>query len=166
MINEKLSRKHDRSDPSRTNQTVRITLMGALLVATFLFSFSLGRYGVPVKEVLRIFINKLIPLQQTWTAEMETVVINIRLPRIIMASLVGCALSTAGASYQGVFQNPMASPDILGASSGAAFGAALAILLGGSTRMITISAFASSLVIISRPRSSSVRVRRASSLSK
>ena len=79
---------------------------------------------------------------------METVVINIRLPRIVMASLVGCALSTAGASYQGVFQNPMASPDILGASSGAAFGAALAILLGATTRMITFAAFSSSLITV------------------
>ena len=130
------------------NPTVRIVLMGAVFVAVFLFSFSLGRYGVPVKEVIRIFLGKLIPVQQTWTTEMETVVINIRLPRIVMASLVGCALSTAGASYQGVFQNPMASPDILGASSGAAFGAALAILLGATTRMITFAAFSSSLITV------------------
>jgi iron complex transport system permease protein len=65
-----------------------------------------------------------------------------------MACLVGCCLSAAGASYQGVFQNPMASPDILGASSGAAFGAALAILLGGSTRMIMLAAFASSMITV------------------
>jgi len=87
-------------------------------------------------------------MTQTWTAEMATVVLNIRLPRIVMACLVGCALSAAGASYQGVFQNPMASPDILGASSGAAFGAALAILLGGSTRIITSAAFTSSLITV------------------
>ena len=136
------------NEPFRANQTVRIFAMGAVFLAAFLLSFSIGRYGVPVKEVVRIFINKLIPLRQTWTVEMETVVINIRLPRIIMASLVGCALSAAGASYQGVFQNPMASPDILGASSGAAFGAALAILLGGSSRTITCSAFASSLTTV------------------
>ena len=128
--------------------TRRIALLGALLFATFLFSFSLGRYGVPVQEVLRIFLGRIFPLTQTWTAEMATVVINIRLPRILMACLVGCALSVAGASYQGVFQNPMASPDILGASSGAAFGAALAILLGGSTRIITLAAFVSSLVTV------------------
>ena len=132
----------------QTEQTVRIALMGALFLAAFLVSFSIGRYGVPVKEVIRIFINKLVPLQQTWTREMETVVINIRLPRIVMASLVGCALSAAGAAYQGVFQNPMASPDVLGASNGAAFGAALAILLGGSARIVTSAAFASSLVTV------------------
>ena len=53
----------------QTEQTVRIALMGALFLAAFLFSFSIGRYGVPVKEVVRIFFSKLIPLQQTWTKE-------------------------------------------------------------------------------------------------
>ncbi|MEN6470195.1 MAG: iron ABC transporter permease [Clostridiaceae bacterium] len=125
-----------------------IALLAAVLFAAFLFSFSIGRYGVPVSEVVRIFLSRVFPLEQTWTAEMQTVVINIRLPRILIACLVGCALSSAGASYQGVFQNPMASPDILGASSGAAFGAALAILLGGSSRVITLAAFASSLVTV------------------
>lgn len=125
-----------------------IALLAVLLIAAFLLSFSIGRYGVPVSEVVRILLSRVFPLEQTWTAEMQTVVLNIRLPRILIACLVGCALSSAGASYQGVFQNPMASPDILGASSGAAFGAALAILLGGSTRVITLAAFASSLVTV------------------
>lgn len=140
--------KASMTDPSRSNQTIRIMLMGAVLISIFLFSFSIGRYGVPVKNVIQILLSKLFPLQQTWTTEMETVVINIRLPRIVMASLVGCALSTAGASYQGVFQNPMASPDILGASSGAAFGAALAILLHGNAQIVTLSAFLSSLITV------------------
>ena len=74
--------------------------------------------------------------------------VNIRWPRILMACLVGCALSAAGAAFQGVFHNPMASPDILGASSGAAFGAALAILLGASTRMITLSSFCFGLLSV------------------
>ncbi len=125
-----------------------ILLLVFLLIIVFLVSFTLGRYGVPLSEVVKILFNRVIPLRQTWTAEMETVVINIRLPRILMACLVGCCLSAAGASYQGVFQNPMAAPDILGASSGAAFGAALAILIGASTRMITLFAFVSSMITV------------------
>ncbi|HWR19098.1 MAG TPA: iron ABC transporter permease [Clostridia bacterium] len=123
-------------------------LLAAVLFATFLFSFSIGRYGVPVSEVIRIFVSRIFPIEQTWTAEMQTVVLNIRLPRILLACLVGGSLSASGASYQGVFLNPMASPDILGASSGAAFGAALMILLGGSSRMITLAAFAFSLITV------------------
>ena len=87
-------------------------------------------------------------LPSAWTDTMQIAVLNIRLPRILMACMVGCCLSAAGAAYQGVFQNPMASPDVLGASSGAAFGAALAILLGASSRMVTLSAFAFSLATI------------------
>ena len=79
---------------------------------------------------------------------METIVLNIRMPRIIMACLVGCCLASAGACYQGVFQNPMAAPDLLGASTGACFGAALAILHGRSSAMITLYAFFFSLLTV------------------
>ncbi|MEG1524210.1 MAG: iron ABC transporter permease [Clostridia bacterium] len=119
-----------------------------MLLILFLLSFSLGRYGVPLNELFRILPSRLFPITQTWTTQMETVIFNIRLPRILMACLVGCCLSVAGVSYQGVFQNPMASPDILGASAGAAFGAAFAILQGASNRMITLSAFVSSLITV------------------
>ena len=144
-------------DKGTARRATVLLLAGAALLLVFLASFSLGRYGVPVVQVIRILFHRLwvligldrvLPMAVTWTAEMETVVINIRLPRIVMACLVGCSLSAAGAAFQGVFQNPMASPDILGASSGAAFGAALAILLGASTRLITVSAFASSLLTV------------------
>ena len=79
---------------------------------------------------------------------MAVVVINIRLPRILLACLVGGCLSMAGAAFQSVFQNPMAAPDILGASSGACFGAALAILLNFSKGGITALSFVSSLVTV------------------
>ena len=79
---------------------------------------------------------------------MAAAVWNIRLPRVLLSVLVGACLAAAGASYQGVFQNPMASPDILGASAGAGFGAALAILLGLSTFGITLSAFFTSLLTV------------------
>lgn len=138
----------EKKEQSGKKQSQWIAFLGIILIAVFLFSFSIGRYGVPVSEVVRIFLSRIFPMTTTWTAEMATVVLNIRLPRIVMACLVGCALSAAGASYQGVFQNPMASPDILGASSGTAFGAALAILLGGSARIITLAAFTSSLVTV------------------
>jgi iron complex transport system permease protein len=79
---------------------------------------------------------------------MEAVFFTIRLPRIILACLVGTALAAAGASYQGVFQNPLAAPDILGASSGAATGATLAILLRLPGPLITVFAFCTSILTI------------------
>ena len=125
-----------------------IGLLTIILIAVFLLSFCLGRYGVPVEQVVKILFSKILHFHKTWTAEMETVVLNIRLPRILIACLVGCCLSAAGAAYQGVFKNPMASPDILGASSGAAFGAALSILLGASSQTITCISFLFSITTV------------------
>ena len=126
----------------------RVCLMALALAALFLLSFIWGRYDVPLGEVVRILLSRLFPLTQTWTDNMAIAVHNVRLPRILMACLVGCALSAAGASYQTVFQNPMAAPDILGASSGACFGAALAILLGFQRLGVTAAAFAASLATV------------------
>ena len=79
---------------------------------------------------------------------MQAAVWNVRLPRVLMSVLVGACLSAAGAAYQGVFQNPMAAPDVLGASAGAGFGAALAIYVGLSSMYITLAAFGMSLLTV------------------
>lgn len=118
-----------------------------LLIAIFL-SFLIGRYGVPAIQAIKILLSEFMPIEQTWSDNMAISVLNVRLPRIILACLVGCCLSLAGTSYQSVFQNPMAAPDILGASSGACFGAALAILFGFSGMWLTISAFSFSIICI------------------
>jgi iron complex transport system permease protein len=120
--------------------------IGLLVVITL--SFFLGRFPISPSELSKIFISKIFPIQHTWTDQMETILFNVRLPRIILACLVGGCLSTAGASYQGIFQNPMAAPDILGATSGAAFGAALAILNDANYLVITLSAFFFSLLTV------------------
>jgi iron complex transport system permease protein len=118
-------------------------LMAILLVLTVLVSLSLGRYPIPIAALLtRLFGGSFA------SPQMEAIFFNVRLPRIIMACLVGTSLAAAGASYQGVFQNPLAAPDILGASSGAATGATLAILLRLPGPMITVFAFFASLITI------------------
>ena len=122
--------------------------MASALLALFLLSFVVGRYGVPLGQVVRILLSGVLPLEQTWTDNMAIAVLNVRLPRILLACLVGCGLSAAGTGYQTVFQNPMAAPAILGASSGACFGAALAILTGQSAVMITVFAFLASLLSV------------------
>ena len=122
--------------------------MASALLALFLLSFVVGRYGVPLGQVVRILLSGVLPLEQTWTDNMAIAVLNVRLPRILLACLVGCGLSAAGTAYQTVFQNPMAAPDILGASSGACFGAALAILTGQGAVMITVFAFLASLLSV------------------
>ena len=71
--------------------------LGVLLAALFILSFRLGRYGVDAGTTCRILLSHLLPLEQTWTGNEYTAVLNIRLPRIVLACLVGCCLSSAGA---------------------------------------------------------------------
>jgi len=135
-------------DSYKRSHVIVIAFLIILLFVTVIISFMLGRYSISLKELFNILFSRVIPIDTFWSEQMEVVVFNIRLPRILMACLVGCCLSAAGAAYQGVFQNPMAAPDILGASSGAAFGAALAILLGASSRLIMAAAFLFSLLTV------------------
>jgi iron complex transport system permease protein len=93
-------------------------------------------------------MSHILPLQHTWPDILNTIVIQIRLPRILAAMLVGASLALAGTSFQGLFRNPLVSPDILGVSSGAGFGAAVAILLSGNTVAIQIAAFISALAAV------------------
>lgn len=141
----------------RKRRAAVLLMSTVLLFVLFFVSLTFGRYSVPFFDVIKILwhrlwtltgLDRVLPMTVSWTEAMEKTVISIRLPRILMACLVGCSLSAAGAAFQGVFKNPMASPDILGASSGAAFGAALAILLGVSTQFITIFAFVSSILTV------------------
>ena len=116
-----------------TGMKFAILALGFCLV--FFGSFWVGRYDVSPMQTLRILLDWLLRtvsrgrlfLIQTWQAREQAVVINVRLPRVAAAALVGAALSTAGCSYQGMFRNPMVSPDLLGASTGAGFGAALGL---------------------------------------
>ena len=130
-----------------------ILLMAVILVACILLSFLFGRYPVPFRELCGILANKFLSIfglgiEPFWTDAMQAAVWNVRLPRVLMSVLVGACLSAAGAAYQGVFQNPMAAPDVLGASAGAGFGAALAIYVGLSSMYITFAAFGMSLLTV------------------
>jgi iron complex transport system permease protein len=127
---------------------VIVTGLVVILFLVIVISFFLGRYPISPGELFEIVFSQIFPIDQTWTDQMEKILFNVRLPRILLACLIGCSLAAAGAAYQGIFQNPMAAPDILGATSGAAFGAALAILNDSNNLTITLSAFAFSLLTV------------------
>jgi iron complex transport system permease protein len=141
-----------------------------LPVVLFFFSLFFGRYMMDPVETFRILVigsaNALLDsassllstlsghlvvlpsFEQTWGVSEQTVVFRIRLPRVIAAMLVGGGLSLAGASFQGLFRNPLVSPDILGVAAGAGFGAALGILVSGNPWVIQVSAFAFGIVAV------------------
>ncbi|AEG17187.1 FecCD family ABC transporter permease [Methanobacterium paludis] len=125
------------------------TALILLPILVFLGSFLIGRYPVSPTDVLVAIVSVFVPIKTNLSSAIYTVVWNIRLPRIVAAMIVGAALSISGASFQGTFQNPLVSPDILGVSAGAGFGAALAILLSFSTVMIQVTAFIFGLVAVS-----------------
>ena len=116
---------------SRANVIALIVLLSCLLL-----SVSIGRYPLKVKSALQLIKYKIL-FRET-PAEMSNDYIvfwSIRLPRVLMTCIVGAVLSIAGTVFQGLFRNPLVSPDILGVSSGAGFGAGLAILLFGKSAL-------------------------------
>lgn len=116
--------------------------MGAVLVAIVLVSFPLGPFAVDVPSVVRILLSYVTGRDHGASVVEETIVTQVRLPRIIGAVLVGGGLAGAGAGYQSMFRNPLVSPAILGVSAGAGFGAALGILMGVSWPVVQLLAFA------------------------
>ena len=131
-----------------TGYTVLVICLVIVLFVLFAVSLSVGVYNVPFSQTIKILLGNLFGMEQTWTNTMYIVIINVRLPRVIAAVLIGFALAIAGASYQGVFQNPLVSPDILGVSSGATVGAAVSILLGLGFFSNMIFAFLGGLIAV------------------
>ncbi len=129
---------------------VRLRLPALIIVPILVFVLSLtfGRYHVSIPELFRLFGTKLGLVHTAVPANVSTVILNVRLPRIVAAMLIGAGLSISGGAYQGMFRNPLVSPDILGASAGAGFGAALGIMLSKSVFVTQILALAFGLAAV------------------
>ncbi|MCQ5091549.1 FecCD family ABC transporter permease [Slackia exigua] len=125
-----------------------LVVLSAILVAVALYSFTLGHYDMTVGEVLQVTSNQLFGTSYDVAPAIVTVITQVRFPRIIGAIVIGAALSLAGASFQGLFKNPMVSPDLLGASAGAGCGACYALLLGLNAFFVQASAFAVGIVAV------------------
>ena len=142
---------------------VKKLLIAAAVLAAFFISFMLGQFPMTPVEIVQTVAGYIpkwfnymlaglsdptvfdVPIDLT---KQERVLFNIRLPRILLVMLVGAALSAAGAAYQGMFKNPLTSPDLLGASNGAALGACIGLLLGLAGEYVQIFAFVGGLVAV------------------
>ena len=120
---------------------IRRVILLALPFLLLFVSLFVGRLDVGPGDVLRIVAAQLFPIQRSWSESVEIIVVQIRLPRALMAMCVGGGLSISGAAFQGMFRNPLVSPDVLGVSAASGFGAALAILLSRSTLELQLLAF-------------------------
>lgn len=127
-----------------------LPVLGLLLLSMVLLALRTGRYPIPLIDIGRYLagvfgVQTLSPDRQSL---LETLLIQVRLPRVAAAVLIGAGLSTSGAAFQGVFRNPLVSPNLLGVLSGAAFGASLALLFDGSWAMVQAMAFGFGLLAV------------------
>lgn len=131
----------------RTAVALDILLSAALLVL-IVGCLCVGKYSVSPGEALGILFGRITGKSGAWEPMTENVVMGLRLPRVLASVLAGGALALSGAAYQGVFRNPLVSPDFLGVSSGACIGAAAAILMSLSSAYIQIFAFCGGIAAV------------------
>ena len=129
-------------------EIISIVLLVFLPIVLFFASFLMGRYPISPVDVVKTILSPIFP-QLTVSSTVNTIVWQIRLPRILAAILVGASLSMAGTAFQGIFKNPLVSSDLLGVSNGAGFGAVLSILLSGSSVVIQLFAFIFGIISVS-----------------
>ncbi len=125
-----------------------IVILSLFNVALFVISLGIGRYSISPSLILNALAIKLFHIGGAVGSTINTVIFDIRLPRVIAALLIGASLSESGAAYQGIFDNPLVSPFTLGLSSGAGFGAGLAILIGGNELVIQLFAFVFAVISV------------------
>ena len=135
MLNHHFEVKQEAAQ--RRRYGLLITGLLIFLFTAVLLSFWVGYYPLSPSQVVTAFLSRF-GYEGEILPQAVTIFWNIRLPRILSAVFIGASLSTAGAAYQGMFRNPLVSPDILGVSSGASLGAAFAILFGASNWLIQL----------------------------
>lgn len=124
------------------------TILLMLMIFAFFFSMCIGRYGITPWDVAKIIVGELLQVWEHPDAICTNIVMQVRLPRILLSMIIGAGLACSGAAYQCLFGNPLVSPDILGVSAGAGFGASLAILLSAGAFVVQAQALAFGLLAV------------------
>lgn len=131
----------------------RDVVYASLLILPFVLiivSLMIGLYNISVENVTRALLSPVFPdLAESLPQTEITLVLRIRLPRVLSAALIGATLASTGVAFQGIFKNPLVDSNLLGVTSGAGFGAALALLLGGTTFLVQSFAFGFGLLAVS-----------------
>ena len=124
---------------ARSRRAVALAALVALLLATSLWNLSRGAIDIPARQLVAALARWFDGLA---AIDDDNVVLMLRLPRLLLAVLVGSALASGGASMQGLFRNPLADPGLIGVSSGAALGAIATIVIGGQAGSWLVAFFA------------------------
>ena len=138
-----------RREPSSASGYRAIVIGAALaLLLIVVVAVALGPYQLSARDLFAFLVAKATGAASPLPASAETVILQIRLPRVFAATAVGAALAASGAAYQSLFRNPLVSPDILGVSAGAAFGAVVGIFLSLPVLAIEAASFAGGLAAV------------------
>lgn len=137
-----------RTGKDRDHFGLRLAALIAALFLSVLLAVCVGKYAVTPADCLNILAASVTGRLPAAEAMTVNVVLGLRVPRVLAAVFVGAALALSGAVYQGIFHNPLISPDFLGVSSGACVGAAAAILLGGTALTVQIFSFAGGIAAV------------------
>ncbi|WP_438696128.1 FecCD family ABC transporter permease [Streptomyces alkaliphilus] len=137
----------------RLPYAVVVLAMTALLLATATAAVAIGSVSVPPADVWRILLHQIVPgaVEPTWSPVHETIVLDVRLPRVLLCAVVGAGLSVAGMALQALVRNPLADPMLLGISSGASVGAVLVLVLNVTlfgVFSLPVAAFCGALVAL------------------
>lgn len=127
---------------------MKLLFMFVLLVVTFFFSICIGRYAIAPADVAKSLAAFFVPSLENVNELKYNVVMHVRMPRILLSIIIGAGLACSGASYQCIFGNPLVSPDILGVSAGAGFGAALAIVCSAGSVVVQSQALLFGLLAV------------------
>lgn len=150
-MNDQITGREDKS-PSLSlvsnHFSLFLVLLSVLLVLIAVLSIMIGRFGVDPGTIASVLFWSVTGGDRTFDGSVESVVLEVRLPRIIAALLAGGGLAVSGAALQGLFRNPLVSSEILGVSSGAGFGAAIAILVSDSIMVVELSSFIFGLIAV------------------
>jgi len=133
------------------NRIYGIAGLALLLVVAMVAASAVGSTHIPLATIWGVLLSRLplIDITPTWSAAVETIVVDIRLPRVLLAALVGAALAVAGATYQGLFRNPLADPYLIGVAQGAGLGAVVGFLLPWPVvGLIPVLAFVGALLAV------------------
>jgi iron complex transport system permease protein len=127
--------------------------LGLLFIVVAVIALAVGSARIPLTSVWGILVSRLpfVDITPAWSPATETIIMDIRLPRVLLAGMVGAALAVAGATYQGLFRNPLADPYLIGVAQGAALGAVAGFILPWSTAgfgLIPVFAFLGALAAV------------------
>lgn len=119
----------------------RLAIGTGVLVAVGVVAAGIGPVGIPPVTVAKALVSRLplVELTRDWPAAWDTILWDIRAPRVLLAGIVGASLAVSGATYQGLFRNPLADPYLIGVASGAGLGATIVLVSGAPNQVFGVS---------------------------